>query len=341
MIGELKEYLSKLNVLERQIEELNLIAQEFERKKYILKRVDFLNYSCLEKESFKIAHIKIAKDNHLLIECSIEIFCASEQDVEICLMIGDVMIQKINKKLGIGMNNVSISQEYLSFVDQDADICVDINPTEEKEIVLQGCNLKIWGIDSVVKKEKYDVVDCGENLFIGILDDEKIYYKIITKQAAKLNKIDLDFFAKAKSFCLGYFKKNEKVFLFRVDLDGNLFIDNLLEGDSLFVDSEVIDVSCAASDEKIVAAYIKNGLCKSIEIETDNLVNISDIDYNYINNECAVFYNNYSDKFFIVLKNLHGENIMLEMVKETFAGGENLGAVYDIFIETYEVTDEV
>lgn len=341
MSGKFEELILKVNSIENQLNEINLVADQFKVKNYFFKRKDFLNYSCLEKDKLKIANIKINKGNKLLFECTIDVFCASEQEVEFVLIINDLMIVKVKKILSAGLNNIFLTQQYISYFNIDADVYVEINPIEGKEVEIQDCLLKIWGLNYDLIEDKFDIVELNNSWVVSLLKDDNLYYKIITKEECNLNIIDLNFYAKVRDYNIIYYKKYDKFLLFRVDVDGNLFLDDINEGSSLLIDENVTCVSSDVSDENILVVYVKNKECKCAIFENVKTFYIQNISYNYIINKCCVFYNKYSDKFFLILKNFNGENIMIESVDDSFCKGENISAKCNIFVETYEVNNEV
>ena len=126
MKNELENVISKVNKLEKQLKQINKQLENFDLNSSVVHRVDFLNYSCIEKEKLKIAQIKAAANNLILFDCAVEIMIPTEQEVELAIIVSDISIQKIRRKLAVGVNNISINQNYLPKQSKEFDVFIEI-----------------------------------------------------------------------------------------------------------------------------------------------------------------------------------------------------------------------
>jgi len=338
---QIKDLLAQINKLERQIKALNEKTKIFDSGAYYSKNKKFLNFSCVEKQLLDIDKVFLSKDEELLIECVVELNAMAEQEVELCLIVGDIAIAKTIKKLDIRTSQYSFNQTYMAPQSGEVEIKLLINPNSNKQVLVQNCILNIWGYLHQENKPKYDVIDVGDKYLISCLDNEMLFYKIIDKDILEFNEYDLDFCVYAKDYSFVFNADSNEIFLLRIDIDENLFIDNFSTGKSSFVAAGIKSVSAICSAGKIVAAVNKNNKCIIFDFVNEKVFSVQNIGYEFIIKNCLLFKNDKSEKVYLVLTLKNGKNIMLEASDMLETDGENLDVNCLVEVLCYEVENEV
>ncbi len=333
----IKELLSKINKLEREIKSIESVTKDFGITKLASRKKELLNYSCIQTEIIEFDNLLLTVGDNILIECELEFVAAAVQEVEISIVISELIIVKSKQKAVVGINKFSLAQEFQALETKQNNIYVYITPLDGKQILLTSCQLNIWGGETEEKTKKYNVASLGDKFLLSFINDGVVYYKIITKQVEMFAEIDFEFCAYAKDYSFAYLNSKNELYLFRIDENFNLILDNLTTGEMFYIDNQVTNISAAFSEEKIVAAYIKNNVFYVIEIENKNTFSKSEIGYKSIIKKANVFYNKFSQDFCFVLSLVSGRNIMLRQQKETGNFGEHINLEYDIYAFSYEV----
>jgi len=333
----IKELLSKINKLEREIKSIESAAKDVGITKLASRKKELLNYSCVKTEIIEFDSLSLTAGNNMLVECELEFVAAAVQEVEISIVISQLVIVKSKQRAVIGINKFSLAQEFLALESKQDNIYVYITPLDGKQILLSSCQMNIWGGESKEESKKCNVIELDDKFLLSFIKNNIIYYKIITKQTEMFAEIDFEFCAYAKDYSFAYLKSKKELYLFRIDENFNLIIDNLTTGEMFYIDNQVTNISAAFSEEKIVAAYIKNNIFYVLEIENKNAIFKSEIGYKSIIKNVVVFYNKFSQDFCFVLSLFSGRNIMIKQQKEVDNFGEHLKLGYDIYAIGYEV----
>ncbi len=337
MIKKLDELFSKINKLERELKTVSAAAEEFSSVNYFCKQTKFLNFSCVKESKLKVASIEIVNDKNLLFECYIDIVLPTSQGVEYAILLGESVIFKGEENFEIGQNQIKIIQKTKPQKRGIVDIYIVIKPLLNKMLVLEDCLLNVWGCRVKEIENKYSAKSLGENYAVGFLKDELLYYKIITKQKRHLAADDFEFAGEALSFDFGYDSTNDGIILCRIDVGGNLYIDNFKIKNTIFLSDEAKDVCAVNVAENLYVFFIKNGKCFCAQVDNFKVVNIQEICYNYIIKKCRIKYNDFVSNFVILLELENGKNVMLETVVENNNFAENLKAKFLIVLEEIEV----
>jgi len=337
MNDKINQMFAKIEKLERQIKTLGEVADQLNKDLYITKTKDLLNFSCIKEEKLNLAVVECKKNQKLLFDCTVELYSSSIQNVEISLEIENVIVSKTNSEVLMGKNKIVITQKYEPIYDSLININLVVKPLLSKQIILEKCEVNIWGADIKEKSIKYDIIELNNNYLLSFLKDDILYYKIITKNTASLNEIDFNFCAKVLYYKFLLKKETNEVFLCRVDLDNNLLIDNFDTKKMLFLQNDVSGVSATSSDNKIVVCFIKNKKPYVLEIKDDIVSIPKEINNNLIVDKCDLIKNKFNDNCYLILKLANGENVMFESISEKASLGENIKANYSIDIALYEV----
>ena len=297
------------------------------------------NYSCIEESKLKLTSLNMIANKNVLFECILEIYSPVKQEIELAIIVSNYSIIKVKREVSVGLNQISVNKEFISNISGEAEVFIVINSLEKKELILQACTLNVWGLHIDEFKNKYDSIEMDDYILLSFLKDNKIYYKIITNNAVELNEVDFDFCGQAKDYSFVYDDVNKVIYLARIDLDGNVFLDNFKTHKSLYIDNYSSCVSAAISNEKIIVCYAKNKKCHLAEIEKQQIKNCNKINYDYITKECSIFYNKYSNHFYIILKLNNGKNILIEELKSKQDISEKLVVSYDVYVDVYEVNN--
>lgn len=340
MNDKINQMFAKIEKLERQIKLLGEGADQFNKDLYITKTKDLLNFSCVKEEKINLAVVDGRKNQKLLFDCSVELYSSSNQNIEISLKIENIVVSKINSEVLMGKNKIVITQKYEPIYDSLINVNLVVKPLLNKQVILEKCELNIWGAELKERNIKYDIIELNENYLLSYLKDNVLYYKIITKNVVNLNEIDFDFCAKVLDYKFLLKKDTNELFLCRVDLDNNLIIDNFETKKLLFLQNNVTSVSATNNYNKIVVCFIKNKKPYILEIKDDIISIPKEINNNLIVNKCDLIKNEFNGNCYLILNLVNGENIMFESISEKASFGENIKTNYSIDISLYEVQNE-
>jgi hypothetical protein len=167
------------------------------------------------------------------------------------------------------------------------------------------------------------------------LSNSRIYLKSSSKNSIEnQDEIDFECIAIGKSHSLAYNINEDIIYLFRVDLYGNLFYSNLNLNNEKFISNNVEKVSCCYGNNKIYFSFISNRKCYTGEI-INNSVFINQL--NLINGDFINTYLYFKDKCYLIITKKDLSNYLLEESNNKFLNRDQLTASVSIDISTYEV----
>lgn len=339
MTVKIKELLSKIENLERNINSVTSSAKEIGLSKFYTLKKDLLSFPCVSETKISFENITFNINNKLLIEPQVEFSSQDKQKVEISLLIDDLLIEKISRICNIGNNTFSFSQVYTPKISKTGNIYVLITPKDKKQIIISNIILNIFGASSDENNKKYQVVELENKYLISQLIGGAIYYKIITKNEIMLGAVDFDFFAYAKNYSFVYLTNSKMLYLLKIDNENILSLENLVTGETKFIDFNVEKISAATSGELIKISYIKNQICYVYDYENGEF-SLPQKCYDYKTKNCYIFYDKFNAKFCINLNLKSGKNLLFFENIPRVQNGERLNLKFDIIISEIGAENE-
>lgn len=331
MTTSVKQLLSKIEKLERDIYSLNSSTKEISLSKFYTLRKDLLSYPCISETKISFENITFKVGDKILIESQIEFVSQIKQRVEISIVLNDCIIEKISRISMIGNNIYSLSKMYTSKIDKIDNIYIFITPKEEKEIIISSALLNIYGADQEDKNKKYQLIKIEDKYLVSQLIDDIIYYKIITNNEVMLGEIDFEYFGYAKDFSFVYLSETKKIYLLKIDFENNLLFEDMSSGVTKIIDKQVEKISAASTENLLEIVFLKNDKCYVCDYEEGEF-SLPKKCYDYKTQNCQIFYDKFSQKFCINLSFLSGKNLLLFEQKSNAKKGESLSLDLDIIL---------
>ena len=160
-------------------------------------------------------------------------------------------------------------KSYLPLKSEKVELYLEIVAEDNSPITIIADTLLVWGLNNKSLNIEYQAIESNDSFLLSYINNNSIFYKTINKEIASLNSEDFIYYSSAISYSFCYFAPINKIFIFRVDMNGNLFYSDFNENYEHFLDSNVSFVSCTANDNCILVSYIKNKQCFTIEIDEE------------------------------------------------------------------------
>ena len=341
MIDSIKSLINKTNELDEKYNRLSSYENvKSNMNHFVCFSSTNLNQSFINQDKILLAEFEITENQSLYFQNKIDINLPIDESVKFSLFINNIAIYRSTKNLNAGFNQITIMKSYLPLKSEQVNLYLKIETNENSLITILSNDLLIWGLDNVSNEISYISIEINDSYFLSYLNNNSIYYKIVGKEPISLNSVDFDFYSYAKAFSVSYLNNSNTLFLFKIDLDGNLQLNDFYNNKIIYLDSFVTDISSTTDDEKFVISYIKNNKCFNMEIYPDYsfsnpipvLFNVGIPKKSYIN------YNKFNNKFYLVICNQNGSNFLIKNCIEHNNNHFNISANYSIKINTYEVT---
>lgn len=338
MIDKLKSLLNKTSELENQIEEIEKSNQS-KAPQVICScfSKNLLNFSILSSRTILLAEFNVDEDSVITFQNQIDINLATNQKVKFSIIVNDISIYKSTKNLNAGYNQVNLIKTYTPFISEKIKVYLQITSVDNKLVTLISESLFVWGINESYASIEYQAVETSDKFLLSYINNNVLYFLYTNKENTANNYEDFNYFSSAKSHSFVYVKNQNKIYLFRVDLDGRLFYSNFDDNNEIYLTNNVSKVSAAASSDTICVTYVKDNICHYLEINKDGKYSI-DKTINNLRNKIIntyVYYNNYKSKFYIVLTDEYSSNFIMESLSESKSSSSTLNASYEINITTY------
>ena len=339
MIDTIKTLLNKTNELEEKINNINTSNENnTNSSNFICFSKGLLNLSFLTSNKILIAKFETIQNNNLYFQNQIELNMPSSQEVKISLIINNIAIYRSTRKLQAGYNQLNIMKSYTPLSSEEVELYLEIKCSENSLATLISDTLFVWGLNNIANEISYQAIETNNNFILSYLENNTLYYSFIDKGETSLNSEDFAYYANAISYCFVYSKYLDKLYLFRVDLDGNLFYTDFYENYEKYICSNVTHVSCSASNDIVLISYIQDNYCYTVEMDnTEALSMFTKIQcYDFAICKSLAYYNEHNEKFYLILSDKNNSNYILESVGETTTEHNYLYAEYSIEISTYE-----
>lgn len=341
MIDKIKTLLNKTNELEDKINTLNNSQSKTPSStRFVCFSKGLLNLSFLNKNRFLIASFEVKQNSPLYFQNQIELNVPLSQNIKITLIVNNIAIYRSTRKLQTGYNQLTIMKNFIPLKDEQLELYLEVTAEENSLITLISDTLFVWGISDILNNIQYQAVETPENFTLSYLNNNTIYYSEINKETATLNSEDFTYYASGISHCFVYSIAHQNLFLFRVDINGNLFYCNFKDKYEKFITSNVSYVSCSSNESIISIAIIKNNTCYVIEMDSNfNLSDESKVESNNICVErCYLHFNNFNNKFYLIVSDKNNSNYIMEGLNPTSKNHSYINSNYTIEITAYEAT---
>lgn len=182
MIDAIANLTKKTNELELNIENLKRESSaEDKTPNCICINKNFNNQEVILTKRILLSKIKLTGKSNLCFQGQVEILLAFAQEVEICLLVNNIIAQKITKDCGVGTSQISIFCNFQPILVENVSISLKITPKSQKPIYLQSASIFVWGTIVDLNEVKYQAIELENNYLISLLHNQSIYYKLIEK----------------------------------------------------------------------------------------------------------------------------------------------------------------
>lgn len=335
MINNLiKNLQQQISVLENRLEKFenkteNIIANSA----CAIWTNNLLNINIVNRKTIDIKTIKNISQNNFFCQLTIKFFNYSKQNIKFDLFCDNIQIGSEQNNYENGLFETTIVGTYQNLISNKLKIKLSINPKNNKQVTILSTKLTIWGISQDISQE-YDALLTNTNCILTYLSNNRLYYKMFNKE---LNDINFDFKYLNNSISHSICSDNDKVFLFRVDTNGNLFFSNFLENQENFISKNVNKVSSCFFDNSIYFSYISNGDCYYGEIINNIVISnkkITTLLGKFSN--CYMYSETINNKCYLILTKENGSNYLLENISKKLCSSENIIADINLLISTQE-----
>ncbi|MBQ8424535.1 MAG: hypothetical protein IJX17_00760 [Clostridia bacterium] len=335
MINRLLDLTNKNDEFEKYLESFENFQNKLSKNSTCLSCVrNFSNLEIILPKKILLTKLNGKEKSKIFFQCLIDFNSSFDEEIEFSLIVNDISIYKSNKKLNSGSNQVCIMQNYTPISSENLSVYIEISPLNEKTINLSMVSLFMWGKFDELETINYQALETKDYYLVSMLDNNSLYFAELEKIKNQLNFNDYNYINDAISYSISYNKNSDTIYLFRVDLMGNLFYSNLANKNEIFLTNNITKVSSSISNNgSILVSYIKNNCCYYFEI-TNNIVSVHKklLNNNFLVNDCLCYYNKHRDKFCIIISTENESNYFIEQVSHNDCGIINISANYSISI---------
>ena len=339
MINSIKTLINKTNELEEKINNLSHSqANIYSTGGFASFSKNYINLSFSNLDNFIIAEFETEASKHLYFQNQIELNLPLSQNVKITLLLNDIAIYKSTRKLQEGFNQISIMKSYVPFKSEQVKVYLKIVAEDGSPITIISNNLFVWGLYEKPSQIEYQAIETNDKYLLSYINNNSIYYCFVEKNESSLNAEDFQYFGTAQSYSFVYNNKLDELFLFRVDLNGNLFYTEFFENNETYITSNVSHVSATMGNNLIVVSYIKNSNCHTFEFDSNRtILNGTAVScFNFELIKSYIYYNSFNNKYNLILTDINNSNYLTQNVVETETEHKFINASYSISITTYE-----
>ena len=320
-IDEIEEKLNNL-YSKKETEEYNGISV-FKNK--------LLNLKVSSTKTITIKTLHNELKNQIFFQLKINFYNFSQQEIKFSLHADKIQIGQETKNFTNGLNEIIIFGTYQNQISDKIKIELSITPKDKKQVTIIETILTTWGV-SKFDKEEYNALETDDSYFLSYISNNRLYYKIFNK-TSEVESHDFIFLTESISHCACCI--GNQIFIFRVDLNGNLFFGDLSSIHEIFIANNVSQVSCCYSNESIIFAYISNGDVYYGEIKNNLVISNNQLKSPYGKYMSSyLFFNNINKKTYMVLTKKDNSNYLLEDIAIANSSSENINAITNLIITT-------
>lgn len=295
---------------------------------------NLLNFNISDKRKFHIATINNIEKRNLFFQLRTSFINFSNQKIQFDLYCDNIKISSETQTFDNQSYEISLNGVYQNLVSDKIDIYLTINPKHKKQLSVISSILTVWGATQD-QYEEYDAIESETDYCLSYISNNNLYYKIFNKNT---DESEIDFILAGEYISHSICKdNNNNIFLFKVDIDGNLFFENLQTKEEFFISSNTNKVSSSFQNNSIYFCYISNNDCYFGEVLNNVVISNNKItSLHGIFIDCYLYANTFLNKCYIILSKKDGSNYLLESIPENFKAGENIIANIDLHISTKE-----
>ena len=341
MISNFNDLVNKTIELEEKINKLNKTIIKNENNNYFsLFNNNCINISVINQKTISLAKIDNQKQQ-MFYQLNLNFSLSAKQEIEFYLIANNIRIGHHIQEFEVGNNTVNLSGVYQDITSENINVKVLVNPKSDKLVLINSSSLTVWGTSIAQTDNEFYAIETETKYLLSYQTNERLYFKNFLKENVDAqNDISFEYAMPAISHSICYDEINKKCYLFRVDKNNNLFLSNFDDFNEVFIANSVTKCSLISYDGKLIFSIIKNKNCYVGEIKNNTVIScdpITNISGEHEN--CYLYFNNYTNKVFLVLTKKDGSNYLFESLNEIFSSGENLKAKINLEIFTYEVSE--
>lgn len=340
MINLYEDLNKKTQQLENQISTLSSQTDNLKKNSIFTNKKNFVNCSVVGSRKIYLTEFTFETNNDLCFQLNVLIKISAKQKISFSIIANDEIICKHSEEYSVGMHQINLSKDYIPLENKSVKLFLEITSIDDKFISLVSSNLHISGLNQEKPLYKYQSLSQDENYLVSYCYNGELFYTFTIKDTCNLSSEDFINFSSAKSYAFAVL--NSKIYLFRVDLDNNLFYSQFPNKNETFILSDVNSVSTVALSSKIIISIVKEKKCYVCELDNENFSELKEItctDKQIVNS--YLYLNNFSNKIYLILTDSEKMNYILESINETTSTNELLNISYNINIQTYGESDEI
>lgn len=324
--------------LENKVEQLEESLNKLQSKtKDMINDIGFtvytknlLNLNIIDNYKFHLRTLDNPNKNSQFYQVKIRFLNYSEQDITFNLFADNLQIANDTQAYNKGINEAVIYGTYSNLISDKIVIELQVKPRANKQLTILNTTMTVWG-NSQTNDLEYSASETESKYFISYISNNRLYYKYYNKSQ---NANDLDFTFYEEAISHSTCTLNENIYLFRVDLDGNLFFSNIDSFNENFICSDVSNISCCANADTIIFCYISQNKCYYGEIKNNVVISNNTLTTPFgLYKACYIYFNSTNSKFYIVVTNNKNNNYLLESISTANSSSENISANITLTID--------
>lgn len=331
--NSIKDLQLKINRLEKKIDILENKSQSFVNNLgFSVWTNNFLNLNIINQKQFLIKTISKNLNNNLFFQLRIKFLNYSQQEIKFDLLCNNIKIGSENNTFDNNIHEITVSGSYQNILSETIKVELHVNPKNSKQLTLINTTLTVWGIAPSFNEE-YDALETESEYLLSYISNNRLYYKTFNKHT---NSNDVDFIylneAISHSICKDI---DDNIFLFYVDLSGNLFFRKFNNSHNYFISTNVNKVCSCIFNNTIYFAYITNDECYYGEILNNIVISnkkVTSIFGKFVN--CYLYSDNKNNKCYMILSKENNSNYLLENISNNLCSSENISAEINLNIST-------
>ena len=328
-----KSLINKTEKIEDGLSSLQELTENIKNNSFSTFERKFLDLSINPSRKILLTSLNLNENINLSFELNVHFKISAKQKISFKVFANDFLLCKNVDYFEVGKHEIVLTNNNFQLPKQNINLNLEITSEDGKYISLQSTTLFIWGLNQDKPTYQYQIFNVDNYVLLSYCYNNELFFLQTTKNSQNFNKSDFEFFANAVSYC--FTKSSNDLFLFRVDLNGNLFFSKFPDKEELFLSENVQHVSSVYLVDKFIVAYISSKTCYTFEIENNCISShkkIVSLNKPLIN--CKLHLNKSTNKVYLVLTDEKNSNYLLESENNIENFSDNLNVSYGIYVET-------
>ncbi len=341
MIDSIKTLLNKTSELEDRLNNLSLKTNNnINSNNFVCFSKGLLNLSFQNTNKLLIAEFETQENFPLYFQNQVELNVPISQTINISLSINNITFFRTSRTLQAGYNQFTIMKSFVPLKNESAKLYLKITTKDGSPVTIISNTLFAWGIYNYSNEITYQVLETNNNFCLSYLNNNSLYYYITGKTDGELYSEDFTYYSSANSYSFAYQNTTDKTYLFRIDLDGNLFYTDFEENNEKFLDTNITHVSTASNDKIILISIVKNNQCYTFEMDENNNFSTQTLidSNNILVSKSYLYHNKFNNIFYIILSDANNSNYITKTLQEIATTHNLINANYSIEFSSYEAT---